>query len=341
MVTQGQRPLVSIVCIAFNHERFIAKTLDSFLEQRADFLFEVIVHDDASTDSTASIIREYAAKHPDVIVPILQNENQYAKDNKPWTICFPLARGKYIALCEGDDHWIDPLKLQKQVDALDADPLAAGCYMGAYNELAGVREPYFGGEVKVPDGTTLDLPTYLRGEGIPTCTFLFRRAMLKDPVGFIRGFATGDTALYTWLLIMGHFIFRSEPTGVRVKHAGGIHSLRSRVHHLRISVQNRARQDQVTGGRYKDILLARTHGNLRNAWSEALRENNMELGQLAWSHLSRDRAVMGWSRWASLWNGFRVYYPRLYAFIAVFVRPVKSAVRRLRSARRSSSRTAP
>lgn len=121
-------PLLSICCTTFNHEKYIKQTLDGFLLQQTSFPIEIIVHDDASTDNTAEIIREYAEKDSR-IVPILQTENQFSKFKKPWAnYVFPRAQGKYIALCEGDDYWIDPFKLQKQVDFLEAHPDYGSCF---------------------------------------------------------------------------------------------------------------------------------------------------------------------------------------------------------------------
>ena len=94
--------------------------------QITDFPFEIIIHDDASTDATADIIREYEMKYPDIIKPIYQTENQHSKGKKASTFTFRAARGKYIALCEGDDYWIDPLKLQKQIREMEKCP---DCYI--------------------------------------------------------------------------------------------------------------------------------------------------------------------------------------------------------------------
>lgn len=119
----SQEIMVSIVCNAYNHERYIRQTLESFVMQKTDFPFEILVHDDASTDSTAQIIREFEEKYPELFVPIYQTVNQYSqKISILRTFQYPRARGKYIALCEGDDYWIDPLKLQKQVDAMERHP---------------------------------------------------------------------------------------------------------------------------------------------------------------------------------------------------------------------------
>jgi glycosyltransferase involved in cell wall biosynthesis/radical SAM superfamily enzyme YgiQ (UPF0313 family) len=127
-----EKPLVSIVCTAYNHEKFISQAIEGFLMQRTNFPYEIIIHDDASTDGTAKIIKNYAEKYPDVIKPIFQKENQYSKGIKPWTtFIFPRAKGKYIAMCEGDDYWTNPYKLQKQVDFLDANPDYAICFHNA------------------------------------------------------------------------------------------------------------------------------------------------------------------------------------------------------------------
>ena len=114
---------VSVICLAYNHAKYIRDTLEGFVSQETDFPFEVIVHDDASADGTDEIIREYQAKYPDIIKPIFQKENQYSK-GVPITkeFIFPILRGEYIAFCEGDDYWTDSRKLQGQVDALDAHP---------------------------------------------------------------------------------------------------------------------------------------------------------------------------------------------------------------------------
>ncbi|MEX2505472.1 MAG: glycosyltransferase [Pseudohongiellaceae bacterium] len=113
------KPLLSICCIAYNHEKFIESAIRGFLIQKTSFPFEIYIHDDASTDTTAEIISSYAEKYPRIIKPILQAENQYRNGNKPWIILNKYLLGKYVAVCEGDDYWVDPLKLQKQVTFLE------------------------------------------------------------------------------------------------------------------------------------------------------------------------------------------------------------------------------
>lgn len=127
-----REPVVSIICDTFNHENYIRQCIDGFLMQKTDFAFEVLIHDDASSDGTADIIREYEAKYPEIIKPIYQTINQYSQKINIWEkFQFPRANGKYIALCEGDDYWIDPLKLQKQVFFLEEHPNYSMCFHNA------------------------------------------------------------------------------------------------------------------------------------------------------------------------------------------------------------------
>lgn len=125
-------PTVSIQCLAYNHEKYIRDCLDGIVSQKTDFPFEAIVHDDASTDGTAKIIREYANEYPDIIKAIIEKENQYSKhDGSLRRIINSHLQGKYIALCEGDDYWTDEYKLQKQVDFLEANPNYSMCFHNA------------------------------------------------------------------------------------------------------------------------------------------------------------------------------------------------------------------
>lgn len=120
--------LVSVVCTTYNHEQYIKDTLEGFVSQETDFEYEVLVHDDASTDRTADIIREYEKNYPDIIHGIYQRENQYSKNvNILNDIIMPKTRGKIIAYCEGDDYWCDNHKLQLQVTSLLNNPECVAC----------------------------------------------------------------------------------------------------------------------------------------------------------------------------------------------------------------------
>ncbi len=120
---------VSVFCLAYNHEKYLRRCLEGFVTQKTNFPFEVLIHDDASTDGTADIIREYEEKYPNIIKPLYQTQNQYSQGIKiTKTHLKPRAQGEYFAWCEGDDYWTDCNKLQKQVDFLDSHPEYACCY---------------------------------------------------------------------------------------------------------------------------------------------------------------------------------------------------------------------
>lgn len=122
-------PLVSIMCEVFNHGAFLQECLNGFVMQETDFKYEVLIHDDASTDRSQEIIREYEQKYPGLFKPIYQTENQYSKGISVWLKHqFPRVTGKYVAFCEGDDCWTDPTKLQRQIDFMENHPDYSLCF---------------------------------------------------------------------------------------------------------------------------------------------------------------------------------------------------------------------
>ena len=134
----NKQVLVAIHCLAYNHEPYIRDCLDGFVMQKTNFKFVAIVHDDASTDATAAIIREYTEKYPEIICPILETENQWSKPDgslgRIMSNAISETGAKYVAMCEGDDYWIDPYKLQKQVDFMEENEDIGICYTD-YNRL--------------------------------------------------------------------------------------------------------------------------------------------------------------------------------------------------------------
>ncbi|MEW5056822.1 MAG: glycosyltransferase [Colwellia sp.] len=125
---RGGEPIVSVCCIAFNHENYIRESIEGILMQETSFPFEVIIHDDASTDGTTDIIREYAGKYPKIIKTILQNNNQYSQGKRPSFIAINEALGQYFCICEGDDFWTSEHKLQIQVGLLESKPNVSLCF---------------------------------------------------------------------------------------------------------------------------------------------------------------------------------------------------------------------
>lgn len=184
------KPFVSICCITYNHEPYIRECLDGFLMQKTDFDFEILIHDDASTDKTADIIREYELKYPEIINPIYQTENQYSKGVRPINkFNFERAQGKYIAMCEGDDYWTDPFKLQKQVDFLEANV----DYVLAGHKRILVDE--YGDQIENRNKNNIDYYTQC---------LLFKNILKDDYLNFNGSFiANGDTFLVLYLKNFG------------------------------------------------------------------------------------------------------------------------------------------
>ena len=203
---------VSVVCTAYNHAPYIRRTLESFVMQETDFAFEVLVNDDASTDGTAEIIREYAALFPEVIRPFLQEKNLYSQGiNMYDAVLYPAVRGEYIAACEGDDCWTDRHKLQRQVDFLDGHPAYSACVHNTLAEHIGSGEepkPLF------PRDGDRDIPfeQVLQGmsHAFHTSSILARREFILNPpdfrnLAFTYGFT--DYAVGLWLAMNGKIRF--------------------------------------------------------------------------------------------------------------------------------------
>ena len=174
--------LVSICCITYNHEKFIADAIEGFLMQKTNFGIEIIIHDDASTDKTAEINRQYQKRYPDLIKAVCQTVNQYSLGVDIFeSNIFPLIRGKYIAICEGDDYWIDPNKLQKQVDYLENNP---GCTMtfhaakvvNSENKFIELMKPYRENRLCTAGDICLG-----GGGFIPTASIVYRKELMNNP----------------------------------------------------------------------------------------------------------------------------------------------------------------
>ena len=114
---------VSVVCITYNQEKYVSKMLESLVNQKTSFRYEILIHDDASTDETPNIIRKYEKRFPNLIKAICNEQNQFALGKNPKIEQNnPRVKGKYIAYCEGDDYWCDDYKLEKQVTIFESNP---------------------------------------------------------------------------------------------------------------------------------------------------------------------------------------------------------------------------
>lgn len=186
---------VSVICNAYNHEPYIRDALEGFVNQITDFKFEVLVHDDASTDGTASIIREYEEKYPDIIKPIYQTENQYSQGiSIGYTYQHPRVKGKYVAFCEGDDYWTDRHKLQKQYNILEENDGIDMCVHAA-KQVDGITGE-FQKEISPRDKDgLLSLKDVISGGGayIATASILYRKQLIDDPPEFRKAYGIDYT----------------------------------------------------------------------------------------------------------------------------------------------------
>lgn len=191
-------PLVAIKCMTYNHEPYIKQCLEGFIMQKTNFRFVAIVHDDASTDGTADIIKEYGEMYPNIIKPIFEKENQYSKGDGSLRKIMDKAvydsNCKYVAMCEGDDYWTDPYKLQKQVEYLEHNKECSLCFHDAVTIDCRINEII--NKFNIPKKnriTTKDL--LLHGWFIPTASVVIRKENMPTEE-WLRKAPSGDVTIY-------------------------------------------------------------------------------------------------------------------------------------------------
>lgn len=261
-------PIVSICCMAFNHAPFIRKCLDGFLMQepptgvdKDEIWYEILIHDDCSTDGTDAIIREYTEKYPDKIFPLYETENQYRKGKVIDAYNYDRAKGRYIAVCEGDDYWTDPKKLQKQVDWMDAHPEYSVCFhrVKHYNAYTGeyqndACERLLDGK----DGVDITNDIFFKGWYTQPLSTIFRTSMYDFSLPHVYRHYRDMHETYH-LLQKGKGWLMSFFGGVRIKHQGGVASMISEqqlfdnTYELATEIFN-ANKDQYTRGYYITTL---------------------------------------------------------------------------------------
>lgn len=269
--TSSSDPLVSISCITYNHINYIEQCLDGFLEQETDYPFEILIHDDCSTDGTTEIIQKYSTKYPDIIKPMYETENQYQQGKPAGSLIwnFPRAKGKYIALCEGDDYWIDENKLQKQVDFLESNPEYGMCYTKSkqfLQEKGRYGKKTFGKKINSYDDI------FVNGNRIPTPSVVCRKELMSE---FSEKFSSqskkwimGDLPLWLFIFKNSNVKFLNQETCVyRVLKESASHS-------VSIEKQKRFRQGSFEIRNYfaeiynsKDLLTKfELNENFNYAW---------------------------------------------------------------------------
>ena len=221
-----EKTKLSIICLTYNHEKFIRQALDGFVMQKTNFDFEVIIHDDASTDGTADIIREYEKKYPNIIKPIYQKENIWSK-NEPISkkYIYPKIKGEYVALCEGDDFWTDENKLQKQVDFLDTHPNYSICFHPVFVHWEDNRKPdtYYPSQKLITKIKNFNFKNLLIKNFIQTNSVVYRWRFHNDSTDLIpSGILPGDWFLHLLHAQVGKIGFLPEVMATYRRHSNGI-----------------------------------------------------------------------------------------------------------------------
>ncbi|MCX7547127.1 glycosyltransferase [Xanthomarina sp. F1114] len=218
------KPVLTICCTTFNQEKYVEKTLEGFYLQKTTFPIEIQIHDDASTDGTQAILKKHAEKDPRIKL-ILQTENKYSQHIMPWWhYSFPQAKGKYIALCEGDDYWTDPLKLQKQVDFLESNPdyVISWTNYKIFNGSGFLSNQWKHKE----ENTRINYNNIFSPYCTLTLTAVFKKEALN--LELLKSFKySKDNSLYIVLLQKGSGVFMDFESAVYRVHEGGVYSLQS------------------------------------------------------------------------------------------------------------------
>ena len=211
--------MVSVVSITYNHESYIRDCLEGFLKQETSFPLEIIIHDDASTDHTADILREYYEKRPDLFYLIIEKENQYYR--KDFLVpLFRQAQGKYVALCEGDDYWTDPLKLQKQFDFMESHSECSLCFHSVLQTTEGIKDR---NRLKIPSGETSPKKIYPRW-AIPTCSIFLKNKVIHEYAKILskfKGFYSSDVVIFLSASNIGKLWGMEDTMAVYVRHSSG------------------------------------------------------------------------------------------------------------------------
>lgn len=219
-----EKPLVSVVVMTYEHERYIAKCLDSILEQKTNFDFEILLGEDSSSDKTRNICIEYANKHSDKIRLFLHDRSNVmyfgGKPSGRYNMLYSLseARGEYIALCEGDDYWTNPNKLQKQIDFLRNNPEYSLCFhpVRVVNEDNKIKDEVFPGVTNKKRWTIENL---LKGNFIQTNSVVYKR---QDYSNIAVNIMPGDWYFHLFHAQFGKVGYINDIMAVYRKHPGGI-----------------------------------------------------------------------------------------------------------------------
>lgn len=245
--------MVSVCITTYNHELFISQALDNVLSQQVNFDFEILLGEDESSDRTREIVRAYATQYPERIRLFLHDhpaDYQRINGRNNFVNNLKNARGKYIALLDGDDFWTSPHKLQKQVDLLEAHPECCGCFhnvMVVYDDAPERDWMYHSPDFYKPFFYLKDL---VRSNFIPTCSAVFRAGLFGEFPDWFMQMPMADWPLHILNAQYGPYAYIYEPLAAYRVHGGGIWSHKSRLDILNKTIHARHLINDFLKGRF-------------------------------------------------------------------------------------------
>lgn len=304
---------ISVIVVTFNHLKYIRQALDSFVNQKTDFDYEILVHDDCSTDGTQNVVKEYAEKYPDKVIPILQEENQYSKGlDVVREFVFPKCRGRFIAFCEADDYWCDENKLQKQFDFLNSHPDYSSCVHNS------VYLDAFTGKETLRNSCSEEKDIHIE-EVIPAgsveyhmSSLVYRREYMYRPDAF-KAKGIGDYPRAIYLCYVGKMRYFPDVMSVhRVnvegswtsKNAGSIDAQKQISNYQKLNRMLR-NIDEETNQKYHDVITRTVHWNecIILQWEDNAKKIRKEYPDVYYGMMSeKERMVIR----------FKAYFPKVF-----------------------------
>ena len=277
--------MVSVFCSVYNHKKYITQCLDSLVRQKTTFHYEIIVKDDASTDGTSDIIRAYHEKYPEKIVPLILEENhlQRGLGHVAFERAFNMMRGKYIAMCEGDDFWTDENKLQKQVDFMESHPEYSLCGHAAYyadEDGALIQGKYFRNKNHSGELTTEEI---ILSWSMATCSLLYRKECRTDVTFPFQGNCiNSDYALMVYMALKGKVYYLDElMSAYRISCSGSVtqKQRQNKDYYKKRRLEYVAmldRLDDYSEKKYTDVITLRKRKSLFDLYLDLCDKDNLK-----------------------------------------------------------------
>jgi glycosyltransferase involved in cell wall biosynthesis len=249
------QPVVSICCITYNHQDYIAQAIDGFLMQETDFPFEILIHDDASTDGTIKIIKNYENKYPNIVRTIIQEKNQFSQGVRfiNAKFLFPLAKGKYIALCEGDDYWTSPQKISKQFKFMEENLNYSCCFHAVEQKDDTINKSL--SITKLPlKGNIFYFEDVVKSYFIPTLSLFFRKSLMPLDLPSYQKKMYGDMFMQLLLTSNGPAYYFDEVMGVYRHHDNGVSKSLDHLSSMENALNVYNEINLITKGRFERLI---------------------------------------------------------------------------------------